>query len=216
MLQARPGAAVRSSHPLEPANRVPWDDAEVAIRQTALVCSSRESTIAMNWFKRLRKALTEPLPSREGFSETQGNFTPRAQQALALARREADRFNHNFVGTEHLLLGLIRLGPGVAVNVLRRMGLDLETVRAHIEKQVGSGPDQKIMGGIPYTPRAMKVLALAAKEAEALHHTYVGTEHILLGILREGDGVAGRVLKSLEVDLEATRREILKELDPNR
>jgi len=96
------------------------------------------------------------------------------------------------------------------------MGLDLETVRAHIEKQVGSGPDQKIMGGIPYTPRAMKVLALAAKEAEALHHTYVGTEHILLGILREGDGVAGRVLKSLEVDLEATRREILKELDPNR
>jgi len=147
--------------------------------------------------------------------EAMSNFTPRAQQVLALARKEADRFNHNFVGTEHLLLGLIKLGQGVAVNVLQKMGMDLETVRMEVEKQVGTGPDQKMIGNIPYTPRVKKVLALAAKEAKALNHTYVGTEHILLGLLREGDGVAARVLKNLDVDIEQTRQEILKELDPN-
>ncbi len=143
------------------------------------------------------------------------NFTPRAQQVLALARKEADRFNHNYVGTEHLLLGLIKLGQGVAVNVLQKMGLDLETVRMEVEKQVGSGPETKMVGNIPYTPRVKKVLALAGKEAKLLNHSYVGTEHILLGLLREGEGVAARVLKNLEVDIERTRNEILKELDPN-
>jgi len=143
------------------------------------------------------------------------NFTPRAQQVLALARKEADRFNHNYVGTEHLLLGLIKLGQGVAVNVLQKMGLDLETVRMEVEKQVGSGPETKMVGNIPYTPRVKKVLALAGKEAKSLQHSYVGTEHILLGLLREGEGVAARVLKNLEVDIERTRNEILKELDPN-
>jgi ATP-dependent Clp protease ATP-binding subunit ClpC len=143
------------------------------------------------------------------------NFTPRAQQVLALARKEADRFNHNYVGTEHLLLGLIKLGQGVAVNVLQKMGLDLETVRMEVEKQVGSGPETKMVGNIPYTPRVKKVLALAGKEAKQLNHSYVGTEHILLGLLREGEGVAARVLKNLEVDIERTRNEILKELDPN-
>ncbi|MEZ5405980.1 MAG: ATP-dependent Clp protease ATP-binding subunit [Verrucomicrobiia bacterium] len=142
------------------------------------------------------------------------NFTPRAQQVLALARKEADRFNHNYVGTEHLLLGLIKLGQGVAVNVLQKMGLDLETVRAEVEKQVGTGPDTKMAGNIPYTPRVKKVLALADKEAKTLNHSYVGTEHLLLGLLREGDGVAARVLKSLDVDIERTRLEVLKELDP--
>jgi ATP-dependent Clp protease ATP-binding subunit ClpC len=95
------------------------------------------------------------------------------------------------------------------------MGLDLETVRMEVEKQVGTGPDTKVTGNIPYTPRVKKVLALASKEAKALHHSYVGTEHILLGLLREGDGVAARVLKSLEVDIERARQEVLKELDPN-
>src|SRR5687768_10993179 len=147
--------------------------------------------------------------------EAMNNFTPRAQQVLALARKEADRFNHNFVGTEHLLLGLIKLGQGVAVNVLQKIGLDLETVRMEVEKLVGTGPDQKMIGNIPYTPRVKKVLSLAAKEAKALNHTYVGTEHILLGLLREGDGVAARVLKNMDVDIEQTRQEILKELDPN-
>lgn len=143
------------------------------------------------------------------------NFTPRAQQVLALARKEADRFNHNYVGTEHLLLGLIKLGQGVAVNVLQKLGLDLETVRMEVEKHVGSGQESKMAGNIPYTPRVKKVLALASKEARALNHSYVGTEHILLGLLREGEGVAAHVLKSLEIDIERTRNEILKELDPN-
>ena len=132
-----------------------------------------------------------------------------------MRRKEAERFNHNYVGTEHLLLGLIKLGQGVAVNVLQKMGLDLERVRMEVEKHVGSHPETKMIGNIPYTPRVKKVLALAGKEAKALHHSYVGTEHILLGLLREGEGVAARVLKSLEVDPARTRNEILKELDPN-
>jgi len=147
--------------------------------------------------------------------EAMSNFTPRAQQVLALARKEADRLNHNFLGTEHLLLGLIKLGQGVAVNVLQKMGLDLETVRLEVEKQTPSGPDQKMIGNIPYTPRVKKVIALAQKEAKNLNHTYVGTEHLLLGLLREGDGVAAKVLRALDVDIEQARQEILKELDPN-
>jgi ATP-dependent Clp protease ATP-binding subunit ClpC len=142
------------------------------------------------------------------------NFTPRAQQVLALARKEADRFHHNYVGTEHILLGLIKLGQGVAVSVLQKMGLDLETVRAAVEKQVGTGQETKAQNSIPYTPRVKKVLALAGKEAKTLNHSYVGTEHILLGLLREGEGVAARVLKSLDIDIERTRNEILRELDP--
>src|SRR6201987_4416720 len=142
---------------------------------------------------------------------TMNDFTPRAQQVLALARKEAERFNHNYVGTEHLLLGLIKLGQGVAVNVLQNMGLDLERVRMEVEKHVGSHPETKMIGNIPYTPRVKKVLRLAGKEAKGLNHSYVGTEHILLGLLREGEGVAARVLKSLEVDIERTRNEILKE-----
>src|ERR1700733_12025626 len=147
--------------------------------------------------------------------EAMSNFTPRAQQVLALARKEADRFNHNFLGTEHLLLGLIKLGQGVAVNVLQKMGLDLETVRMEVEKQTPSGPDQKMIGNIPYTPRVKKVIALAQKEAKNLNHTYVGTEHLLLGLLREGDGVAAKVLRALDVDIEEARQRVLKELDPN-
>ncbi len=143
------------------------------------------------------------------------NFTPRAQQVLALARKEADRFNHNYVGTEHVLLGLIKLGQGVAVNVLLKLGLDLETVRMQVEQQVGSGPETKMVGNIPYTPRVKKVLALASKEAKQLNHSYVGTEHILLGLLREGEGVAAQVLRNLDINLDKARNEILKELDPN-
>ena len=143
------------------------------------------------------------------------NFTPRAQQVLALARKEADRFNHNFVGTEHLLLGLIRLGQGVAVNVLQKMGLDLDTVRQEVETLSNAGFDLKQVGNIPYTPRVKKVLALASKEAKALNHTYVGTEHILLGLLLEGDGVAARVLRNRGVELDKIREQILQELNPN-
>src|SRR5437667_3982173 len=175
---------------------------------SASVCESSPNLILVKWHESRATARTL---SRK----TMNNFTPRAQQVLALARKEADRFNHNYVGTEHLLLGLIKLGQGVAVNVLQKMGLDLETVRMEVEKQVGSGPEPKMVGNVPYTPRVKKVLALAGKEAKALNHSYVGTEHILLGLLREGEGVAARVLKSLEIDIERTRNEILKELDPN-
>jgi hypothetical protein len=170
----------------------------------------------MSWFNKFRKASTEPKPGTEGIMESPFmNFTPRAQHVLALARKEADRFNHNFLGTEHLLLGLIKLGQGVAVNVLAKLGLDLESVRKEVERQVGKGPGLQTIGNTPYTPRVKKVLGLAAKEAKALNHIYVGTEHILLGLLREGGGVAGKVLEQLEVNLEEARREILRELDPN-
>jgi predicted dehydrogenase len=167
------------------------------------------------FLKRIFHPAAPPTPGAASSTVAMNNFTPRAQQVLALARKEADRFNHNFVGTEHVLLGLIKLGQGVAVNVLQKRGLDLEAVRMEVEKHVGVGPDQKMIGNILYTPRVKKMLALAAKEAKALNHTYVGTEHILLGLMREGDGVAARVLKNLEVDVEQTRQEILKELDPN-
>jgi ATP-dependent Clp protease ATP-binding subunit ClpA len=172
-----------------------------------------------SWFKSFWNKLAAPSGAeKKTFTsefELTSNFTPRAQQALALARKEADRSNHNFVGTEHLLLGLIKLGQGVAVNVLQKLGLDLETVRAEVEKQVGAGPGGKIFSNIPYTPRVKKVLDFPRKEAKALNHTYVGTEHILLGLLREGEGVAARILRHLDVNIEKTRQDILQELDPN-
>ena len=118
--------------------------------------------------------------------EAFNHFTPRAQQVLALARKEADRFHHTYVGTEHLLLGLIKLGQGVAINVLKGMGLELEAVRAEVENFVPRGEQKKSAANIPLTPRVKKVLNLADKEAKKLSHTYVGTEHILLGLLREG------------------------------
>ncbi|OGV61321.1 MAG: NDP-hexose 4-ketoreductase [Lentisphaerae bacterium RIFOXYC12_FULL_60_16] len=143
------------------------------------------------------------------------NFTPRAQRAIQLARKEADRFNHPYVGTEHLLLGLIALQEGVAVEVLQRMGVSIEKVRMEVERAVGQGPETKTVGNVPFTPRSKKVLQLATAEAQALNHTYVGTEHILLGLLREGEGVAAQVLNNLNVDLTTTRNEIMRELDPN-
>ncbi|AKJ65340.1 ATP-dependent Clp protease ATP-binding subunit [Kiritimatiella glycovorans] len=143
------------------------------------------------------------------------NFTPRAQKVLQAARAEAERFNHGYVGTEHILLGLIGLDQGVAVSVLKSMGVELETLRMEVEKAVGTGPEMKTIGNIPFTPRAKKVLALAGREAQSLGHTYVGTEHILLGLLREGEGVAARVLESLGIDLEESRMAVMKELDPN-
>lgn len=142
------------------------------------------------------------------------NFTPRAQRVVKLAQKEADTFNHPYVGTEHLLLGLIALGEGVAVNVLERMGVSLEKVRMEVERAVGQGPETKTVGNIPFTPRSKKVLQLAMAEAQSLNHTYVGTEHILLGLLHEGEGVAAQVLRNLGVDLENARIEVMRELDP--
>jgi ATP-dependent Clp protease ATP-binding subunit ClpC len=146
-----------------------------------------------------------------GFS----NFTPRAQRVIQLARREAERFNHPYVGTEHLLLGLIALGEGVAVSVLERLGVSLESVRLSVEQMVGQGPETKQIGNLPFTPRSKKVLQLAVAEAQSLKHTYVGTEHVLLGLIHESEGVAGQVLRNLNVDLDTARFEVMKELDPD-
>ena len=149
------------------------------------------------------------------FEFAMGNFTPRAQQVLALARKEAQRFGHNYVGTEHLLLGLIKLGQGVAVAALQAMGLELETVRYEVEKHSGPHQDTQQEGPPPVTSRVRRVIALAAKEARALNYNYIGTEHLLLGLLREGDGVAARILRNLNVDADAVRGEVMKALDPN-
>ena len=140
-------------------------------------------------------------------------FTNRAKQVIILARKEADRFNHNYIGTEHLLLGLIKLGQGVAVDVLRSMGVDFETIRMEVEKAVGTGPEHKTIGDVPLTLRAKKVIELAVEEAKNLNHTYIGTEHLLLGLLQEGEGVAARILKNLNVDIERARSEIRRELE---
>ncbi|MDR1665722.1 MAG: NDP-hexose 4-ketoreductase, partial [Puniceicoccales bacterium] len=144
------------------------------------------------------------------------NFTPRAQQILALARREAGRLHQTYVGTEHLLLGLLELGQGVAVNILQRLGLDVDTVREALQKNMGAPvPESVTESDIPFTPRVKRALLLAAKEARALGHPYIGTEHILLGLLQEGEGLAAKILKTLAVDVETCRREILSESDPH-
>lgn len=142
------------------------------------------------------------------------NFTPRAQQVLAHARREADCFNHHYIGTEHLLLGLLKLGKGVAVTILENLGVELSAVRKQVEEQIGRGTEPQAEGNIPYTPRVRKVLAMANREAQELNHTYVGTEHLLLGLIRDGDGVAGQILRHFGVDLEQARRELLDVLTP--
>jgi hypothetical protein len=138
-------------------------------------------------------------------------FTSSARQTLDFAREEAPRFHHNFIGTEHVLLGLLRDDAGMVLNILRSFGVDRARVRDEIEKIVGIGPDWAVAAkNIPYTPRAQKALRLAAVEAAARHHREIGPEHIFLGLLLEGDGVAVRVLKSLGVELERTRELIAK------
>jgi ATP-dependent Clp protease ATP-binding subunit ClpC len=138
-------------------------------------------------------------------------FTERARHVLALAQEEAQRFRHNYIGTEHLLLGLIREGEGIAARVLRNMGVDLADVRQAVEKIIGRG-EHFVVGEIGLTPRAKKVIELAVMEARNLDHHYVGTEHLLLGLIREGEGIAAGVLENLGIKLERVRREVLAEL----
>jgi ATP-dependent Clp protease ATP-binding subunit ClpC len=137
-------------------------------------------------------------------------FTDRARRVMGLANQEAQRFNHESIGTEHVLLGLIKEGSGVAANVLRNLGVDLKRVRMEIEKKVPSGHDMVTMGRLPFTPRAKKVIELAFEEARALGHNYVGTEHLLLGLLRESEGVAAQVLVEQGLKLEEVREEVLR------
>ena len=136
-------------------------------------------------------------------------FTDRARKVMGLANQEAQRFNHEYIGTEHILLGLVKEGSGVAANVLRNLDIDLKKIRIEVEKIVQSGPNTATVGKLPYTPRAKKVIELAFEEARSLGHNYVGTEHLLLGLLREQEGVAARVLMNLGLKLEEVREEVL-------
>ena len=136
-------------------------------------------------------------------------FTDRARKVMQLANQEAQRFNHEYIGTEHVLLGLIKEGSGVAANVLKNLDVDLRKIRLEVEKLVQSGPDMVTMGKLPQTPRAKKVIEYSMEEARNLNHNYVGTEHILLGLLREQEGVAAQVLMNLGLRLEDVREEVL-------
>ncbi len=136
-------------------------------------------------------------------------LTDRARKVMALANQEAQRFNHEYIGTEHILLGLVKEGSGVGANVLKNLDIDLRKVRLEVEKLVKSGPEMVTMGKLPQTPRAKKVIEYAIEEARNLNHNYVGTEHLLLGLLREHDGVAAQVLMNLGLKLEEVREEVL-------
>ena len=136
-------------------------------------------------------------------------FTDRARKVMQLANQEAQRFNHEYIGTEHILLGLVKEGSGVAANVLKNLDVDLRKIRLEVEKIVQSGPDMVTMGKLPQTPRAKKVIEYAMEEARNLNHNYVGTEHLLLGLLREMEGVAAQVLMNLGLKLEDVREEVL-------
>ena len=136
-------------------------------------------------------------------------FTDRARKVMALANQEAQRFNHEYIGTEHILLGLVKEGSGVGATVLKNLDVDIKKLRLEVEKHVKSGPDIVTMGKLPQTPRAKKVIEYAIEEARALNHNYVGTEHILLGLLRETEGIAAQILMDLGLKLEDVRQEVL-------
>ncbi len=140
-------------------------------------------------------------------------FTNRAKQVVKLAKKEAQRLNHNYLGTEHVLLGLIKLGQGIAVNVLRNLNLDYEAVRSEVERLVGFGPEIQVYGDPALTGKVKKVFEYANEEAMSLNHNYVGTEHLLLALLRQHDGVAAQVLENLNINLKDIRKEVLKELE---
>jgi ATP-dependent Clp protease ATP-binding subunit ClpC len=142
-------------------------------------------------------------------------FTDRARKVMQLANQEAQRFNHEYIGTEHILLGLVKEGSGVAANVLKNLDIDLRKIRLEVEKIVQSGPDMVTMGKLPQTPRAKKVIEYSIEEARNLGHNYVGTEHLLLGLLREQEGVAAQVLQNLGLKLEDVREEVLNLLGHN-
>lgn len=140
-------------------------------------------------------------------------FTNRAKQVIKLAKKEAQRLNHNYLGTEHVLLGLLKLGQGIAVNVLRNFNLDYDIIRAEVERLVGFGPEIQVYGDPALTGKVKKAFEFANEEAAALNHNYVGTEHLLLALLRQSDGVAAQVLENLNINLKDIRKEILKELE---
>ena len=137
-------------------------------------------------------------------------FTQRAQKVIMLAQEEAKRLNHDYLGTEHILLGLIALGEGVAATVFSSLGIDLKKLRREIDKRIGTGDNVLLLGEVPFTPRAKKVLELAVQEAQSMGHNYVGTEHLLLGLLREEGGIAAKVLEGLGANLDIVQAKILE------
>jgi ATP-dependent Clp protease ATP-binding subunit ClpC len=142
-------------------------------------------------------------------------FTDRARRVVVLAQEEARTLNHSYIGTEHILLGLTREGEGVAVKALAPLGISLEAVRQQVEEIIGQG-QQAPSGHIPFTPRAKKVLGLSLRESVQLDHNYIGTEHILLGLIREGEGVAAQVLVKLGADLSRVRQHVIELLEQYR
>jgi len=183
---------------------------EVAVRrigQPGALKTEFSKVIGTRWalLRKLKsifaRSANVPFPSLDDFSAS-------AKQTLELARAEAPRLHHNFIGTEHVLLGLLTLENGVVLEMLRRIGVDRKDVQTEIEKIVGLGPDQGPVPEIPFTPRARKALRLAADEARALNHPQTGPEHIFLGLIEEGSGVAALVLRNLGVNVEKARDEI--------
>jgi len=168
----------------------------------------------MDWFDWAKEHLAKWKQHQKATDEYWDRFTPRAQVVLAMAHKEAKQMNHDCVGTAHLLLGLLCLKDGVAVNVLKNLGLNLEVTRAEVGKQLGVDATKRVLEYVPLTPRSKKVLGIATKEAKALGHTYIGTEHLLLGLLAEKEGPAWQVFKTANIDSEKTRREILEEITP--
>ena len=136
------------------------------------------------------------------------HFSDRARKVMQLANQEAQRFNHEFIGTEHILLGLLKEGAGVAMNVLKNVGIESSTIKTEVEKILHTGPDVVTMGKLPHTPRAKNVITYTMEEARSLNHNYVGTEHLLLGLLRETEGVACQVLLNLGLTLEVARTQV--------
>jgi ATP-dependent Clp protease ATP-binding subunit ClpC len=136
-------------------------------------------------------------------------FTDRARKVMQLADQEARRLNHEYLGTEHILLGLVKEGSGVTANVLKNLDVDLRRIRVEVERIIDLGPHTVTKGKLPQTPRAKKVIEYAMEEARALNHNYVGTEHILLGLLREREGVASQILINLGISLEEARKDVL-------
>ncbi len=171
---------------------------------------TRERPVA-EAIRRVRDLRPGRRKDKEGLGEVFERFTHRARRVVVLAQEEARLLNHNYIGTEHVLLGLIHEGEGVAAKALESLGISLEAVRAEVQSIIGRGKDAP-MGHIPFTPRAKKVLELSLREALQLHHNYVGTEHILLGLIREGEGVAALVLVKLGADLSRVRQQVIQVL----
>ena len=170
------------------------------------IAERRDTDRGMGAYKAPYGSMRDPFEELNMFDR----FTDRARKVMALARKEAHRFNHDFIGTEHILLGLVQEGSGVAANVLKNLDVDSGKIRAEIERQVQTGHAMVHMGQLPFTPRAKRVLELCQEAAKELRHNYIGTEHLLLGLIREEQGVAATVLKDLGLRLEDVRSEVLE------